>query len=253
MVARRVCWRGSASRSPWSRSSRCDSRSSSCSAEKTAVRAAASSIASGSSSRRAQSSSTDGVVVKVGSTARARARKSSAPSCSERGGTGQVCSPPMRRRSRLVTSRHEPFVARSAATRSAAGGSRCSTLSRSTSSDFPERWATSVSSSGVPGSSLTASARASEGSRSSGSRSGASGTQKMPSGKDSDASAAACRASRVLPVPPGPVKVRSRVRLVRSSTTSDSSRSRPRKGVAGTGRFVRYRVLSGGKSSLPSW
>ena len=34
------------------------------------------------------------VGVKVGSTARARARKSAAPSCSARGGTGQVCSPP---------------------------------------------------------------------------------------------------------------------------------------------------------------
>ena len=44
-------------------------------------------------------------------------------------------------------------------------------------------------------------------STSSESRSDASDTQKTPSGKRSDASAAACRARRVLPVPPGPVSV----------------------------------------------
>ena len=44
-----------------------------------------------------------------------------------------------------------------------------------------------------------------------GSRSGASGTQKTPSGKRSDASAAAWSASRVFPVPPGPVSVSKRV------------------------------------------
>ena len=72
-----VCCRGSASRSPFERSRRCERRSSSCSAEKTAVRAAASSSASGSSSRRVQSTSTAGEGVKAGSTARARVTKSS--------------------------------------------------------------------------------------------------------------------------------------------------------------------------------
>ena len=53
-----------------------------------------------------------------------------------------------------------------------------------------------------------------------GSRSGASGTQKTPSGKRSDASAAACNASRVLPVPPGPVSVSRRTSPRDSSSTS---------------------------------
>ncbi len=56
IVARSVCWRGSASRPPLSRSSRCDSRSRICAGESTLVRAAASSSASGRSSRRRQSS-----------------------------------------------------------------------------------------------------------------------------------------------------------------------------------------------------
>ena len=72
IVARRVCWRGSASRSPLSRSSRWESLSSSCSGLKSAVRAAASSSASGSSSRRRQSSRTASLGAKAGSTARAR-------------------------------------------------------------------------------------------------------------------------------------------------------------------------------------
>ena len=76
--------------------------------------------------------------------------------------------------------------------------------------------------------------------------SGARGTQNTPSGKPSLASAAAWSESRVLPVPPGPVRVTSRTSsLRRSATTSASSRSRPRNGVAGAGRFERYSDFSG--------
>ena len=56
IVARSVCWRGSASRPPLSRSSRCESRSRICSGVRALVRAAASSTASGRLSRRRQSS-----------------------------------------------------------------------------------------------------------------------------------------------------------------------------------------------------
>ena len=56
IVARRVCWRGSASRPPLSRSSRWPSRSRICAGVRTRVRAAASSTASGRSSSRRQSS-----------------------------------------------------------------------------------------------------------------------------------------------------------------------------------------------------
>ena len=54
------------------------------------------------------------------------------------------------------------------------------------------------------------------------------------------------------PVPPGPVMVTSRVSLVRSATTSASSRSRPTSGLDASGRFVASSVLSAGKSPAPS-
>ena len=60
--------------------------------------------------------------------------------------------------------------------------------------------------------------------------------------------------SRVLPVPPGPTIVRTRGR--RSSQmrpASRSSRSRPRKRVAGVGRSTAPGVRSGGKLVVPSW
>ena len=68
-------------------------------------------------------------------------------------------------------------------------------------------------------------------------------------------SAAACTASRVLPVPPGPVK-RQQPHVLAAQQLHDARpapRSRPRNGVAGTGRLVRYRLFSGGKSPSPNW
>ena len=78
-----------------------------------------------------------------------------------------------------------------------------------------------VATSGTPGSSRTSSACAMVETRSEGSRSGASGIQVIPSGKCSAASAAAWIASRVFPVPPGPVRVSSRTSSAeRRETTS---------------------------------
>jgi hypothetical protein len=73
---------------PLSRSSRCPRRSTSCSGESTRVPAAASSSASGRFSSRAHNSPTASLMAKPGSAARARARKSSLPSCGCSGGTG---------------------------------------------------------------------------------------------------------------------------------------------------------------------
>ena len=89
---------------------------------------------------------------------------------------------------------------------------------------------------------------------SSGSRSGASGAQNTPSGKPSDCIRHGLSASRVFPVPPGPVSDTSRAPGSDSiAATAASSGSRPRNGVAGTGRFERYSDFSGGNSPAPSW
>ena len=62
----------------------------------------------------------------------------------------------------------------------------------------------------------------------------ASSTQHTPAGKDSRADLAAARASRVFPVPPGPVRVSRRARAT-ACTMSLSSLSRPTSGVSRTG------------------
>ena len=69
---------------------------------------------------------------------------------------------------------------------------------------LPANVRTSESVAVTPGCSRTSSEWANAVSRADASRRGASGIQKTPSGKPSDASAAACSASRVFPEPPGP-------------------------------------------------
>ena len=59
--------------------------------------------------------------------------------------------------------------------------------------------------------SATPSIRAIVAATSAGSRTGSSATNQIPSGNSSAAAAATCSESRVLPVPPGPVRVSSRV------------------------------------------
>ena len=77
-----------------------------------------------------------------------------------------------------------------------------------------------------PACSATPSALAVVAGTTAGSRSAASGTHHNPSGNSSAASATACSASRVFPVPPGPVSVTRRTsRRVTSSTTSLTSDS----------------------------
>ena len=79
---------------------------------------------------------------------------------------------------------------------------------------------------------------------------GSRATKYTPSGYRSAASAATWRARRVLPVPPGPVRVTSRL-AASSSSTSATSRWRPRNEVSWSGRLfgVASRVRGGGKSA----
>ena len=111
----------------------------------------------------------------------------------------------------------------------------CSKLSSRTSSDLSATCAARPSS--------APSARAVSSSTSSGSRSAASGTQKTPSGKASAASPAACRARRVLPVPPGPVSVS------RRSPAARAGRAPRRAPAPGRGRGSPARAGSSGTGS----
>ena len=104
-------------------------------------------------------------------------------------------------------------------------GSRCSALSISKSTRFAASASTSVSSTVTPGRSRTSSAFATASSASAGSRSAASEIHQTPSGRSSATSAAACSASLVFPVPPGPVSVSNRTSSrPNRPTTSSSSR-----------------------------
>jgi hypothetical protein len=79
---------------------------------------------------------------------------------------------------------------------------------------------------------------------------GASATKNAPSSNSSSSSAAICKPRRVLPMPPGPVRVSKRTSSPRRrSRTSLSSRSRPTSGVGWAGRLfiLASRVFRGGK------
>jgi len=221
------------------------------------TRTAASSIASGKPSTRAQISATarafSVVSAKSSLTARARSTNSAtAASCaststggrrcrsgSASGATGHSCSPERRSTTRLVTSTFNPVHPVNNSAMRGAASTRCSKLSRSSSSCLSRKVACTRSISGCPPISLTLNVCAMVATTRSGSLSGASGTKKTPSANISRSTAPACKASRVLPMPPGPVSVSSRTSGRRSmSRTAATSRSRPISGVGGTGRLV---------------
>ena len=244
MAPRSVRWRSGRSLAPpVSSGRRCSSRSRIWADESAFTRAAASSRASGRSSRRLQISDTASSAWKPASIARALARKKPTPSSCTSGGTAYSCSPVTCSGSRLVTSTSRLGQEASSEATSPAASTTCSKLSKSKSMDL------SAMCSARPFEEPTACDALS--STSAGSRSGARGTHQTPSGYPSDARPAACAARRVFPVPPGPVSVSRRVPSSRA-TTSASSRSRPRNGVVGTGRFVRKSDLSAGNSPPPS-
>jgi len=163
---------------------------------------------------------------------------SSAVSGSERGGVGQEVSPATPNGSRLVaTSRRRGQARNRASARPAQASTRCSQLSSTNNIAFGPRYSISNSSTRRPGASRTPRAEATLWGTRSGSASAASSTQRVPSSSPTANSAANRRASLVLPEPPGPVIVSSRV-PPRSSFISANSRSRPTKLVSSSGRSL---------------
>ena len=195
IVARRVRWRGSRRAPPVSRRAAGSSRSRSCAGE-SAVRAAASSSASGSSSRRRQISCTARPARSPGSTARARAKRAPTPSSGER-----------RDRVLLLAGEAEALTARDEHLELGAGGrggprglwprEEVLEVVEETSSI---RWSPTCSARPLVEPSVCAAAR--------GRGSDRERRERHPEhavGKALRRAAAACSASRVLPVPPGPV------------------------------------------------
>jgi hypothetical protein len=157
---------------------------------------------------------------------------------SESDGTRQAASPGMRSRSRLVASRQTFGHERSSASASAAQASiRCSQLSSTSSRRASRIWPTSAATGSSPARNWTPRARAVSPTTSAGSRIGASSTSRAPSAKCGSRRAASSRASRVLPLPPGPVRVSSRAPASRRSRSA-SSRSRPTKPVSWRGSWL---------------
>ena len=210
------------------------------------MRAAASSMASGSPSRRAQMAATAAALsaprTKSGRTAWARsmnratasfaARPARSPArCGSgraRGWTGYSRSPARWRTSRLVTSTLRPEHRASSSWTTGAAGTTCSKLSRTSSRrSAPIRSATASTRFRVPSSTTPRTVAMALGT-SAGSPIGESPTHAAPAGYVPRAAWAAAMLSRVLPVPPGPVRVSRRV-VARSRLTSATSRARPMK------------------------
>ena len=129
---------------------------------------------------------------------------------------------------------------------------RCSALSSTSSRSCPRSRSTRSSATGRPGSRTAPTASAMAGSTWSASSSGASSTSRTPSAYRSCTAAAAARTRRVLPTPPGPLSVTSRLVRSRSATRATSS-SRPMRGVAGAGSPARRpgRDGVGGRACCP--
>ncbi len=139
--------------------------------------------------------------------------------------------------SRLVAStRRAGQPCSSACESSAHAPSTCSQLSRSRRACFSCRCRTSVSASVSPGFSLMPTAVATDFGASAGSVSDAKSANQVPSGYACTSSPASSIARRVLPQPPAPVSVSSRVPSS-SSRSSLISRSRPTKLVTCVGRL----------------
>ena len=151
------------------------------------------------------------------------------------GGTGQLCSPSTPSSSRLVVRIDREAQTRSRrSARSATAAARCSQLSRTSSTARSPMCSAIVAVASCPGTSGAPRPSATACGAMAGSSTGASSTQRTPPGNRPRAASAAARASRVFPVPPGPVRLSSLLRA-RASTTSWSSRWRPTSGASRTG------------------
>ena len=164
---------------------------------------------------------------------------------SDSGGTGNSCSPETRSGARLDTMTVSFGADRSRSETIGAPATTCSKLSSTSSAVRSLRWSFTRSIGGRCGASSPMDAAMADGTRS-GSVTDASGTNQVPSGYRSTQSPARASDSRVLPVPPGPVSVSSRVRS--SSATAPSTSARPTNVVSCGGRLlgVRSSVLSAG-------
>ena len=254
MVACMVRWRSGRSRAPPASSvSAWSSRSTIASGVRTLARAAASSSASGAPSSAAQIASTDAafssVTAKSGLTARARSTNRSAATAAGSGPRSTLCSPPIRSRIRLVAST-ETEVAPSSALSAGAASTTCSTLSRTSSMRRSPSAITTFSASGGSPVSLIPSACAIAGITWSGSSTGARSTNAMPSGNAASTARAAATASRLFPMPPGPVIVTSRCSSSMSiRVTASSSSSRPSSRVSGDGSPITSVEVTGAAAS----
>ena len=189
--------------------------------------------------------------------------RSSGPSRSRSGGegrpgTGYSCSPEIRSGARLVAMIRTLPARRRSSPISVAAARTCSRLSRTRSACFDASSVPRTSIGERLGSSPIPMARAIAGITSVESVMVPRGTNQVPSGYSSTSDAATWSASRVLPVPPGPVSVTSR-ELATSVRVSSSSRSRPTNEVSSTGRLLgrasieRIGGKSPGRPSMSSW
>ena len=190
------------------------------------TRAAASSIAKGRPSSLRQISTTSKAVSRSRSrfrlTAFARSQKSAVagqrtmssgvgsvtPDGNSKGGTANSCSPRSRRALRLVTRKVVSGHLRSREYTSGAAGVRCSKVSRTTSAFLPVRRLVRSSSRSAPVS-TTPRLFASSGATKEASFNSPSETKKTPPRKEAPICWVISMASRVFPMPPGPVSVSS--------------------------------------------
>ena len=155
-------------------------------------------------------------------------------------GSGPIassCSPAIRSGSRLVATTWMRGAARSSSDSGAAATSTCSRLSSTSRKGACHAARPPACRAGVsPGRSRSSSVCEIVEMTASVSSAPASATKKTPLGKRSCIFVASSIASRVLPIPPGPVSVSTRrSRARRSSAASASSASRPTSGDGGVG------------------
>ena len=273
MAARSVRCRGAAARPPVvSSPKRSATRIRICSTDSARTRAAASSMASGMPSSDWHTPATAAalpvVSVKPGALAAARSANSRTASPADPsavltaiGGTCQTVSPATRSGSRLVASSRSSAEAVSSRWHSQAhSSSRCSQLSSTRTSDRERRASPSVSMSGRFFSSVTPTTVATRETTRSGLETSDSSAYRAPSGNSAATLASTRSASRVLPMPPGPVSVTIRPSNT-SLRTSTSSCSRPTKllssagspGAAVVPRFIGAPIVALAGTSQRGW
>ena len=132
---------------------------------------------------------------------------------------------------RIATSGQRPSTR---STKTATASARCSQLSRTSSASRPARWSITASSPDRPCESPRPSVLATAVPTSSPSVTGTRSTNQTPSRRSAARPAATAAARRVLPTPPGPVAVTSRLSCS-AAVSAATSAARPTNDVSGTG------------------